>query len=31
VSFAEGIATTARWYAERRDWWEPLKSRVVSA
>ncbi|MDN5860919.1 MAG: dTDP-glucose 4,6-dehydratase [Pseudonocardia sp.] len=25
VPFAEGLAATVRWYAERRDWWEPLK------
>jgi dTDP-glucose 4,6-dehydratase len=23
--FADGLATTVRWYAEHRDWWEPLK------
>ncbi|MBB6378928.1 dTDP-glucose 4,6-dehydratase [Pseudonocardia eucalypti] len=31
VSFAEGIAATVAWYAERRDWWEPLKARVAVA
>jgi dTDP-glucose 4,6-dehydratase len=25
VPFAEGLAATVRWYAARRDWWEPLK------
>ena len=24
--FAEGLAQTVAWYAERRDWWEPIKS-----
>jgi dTDP-glucose 4,6-dehydratase len=23
--FADGLATTVRWYAGHRDWWEPLK------
>jgi dTDP-glucose 4,6-dehydratase len=26
LDLAAGIAKTARWYAERRDWWEPIKS-----
>lgn len=26
ISFREGIAATVRWYAEHREWWEPLKS-----
>ncbi|WAP60606.1 dTDP-glucose 4,6-dehydratase [Streptomyces sp. S465] len=26
VSFEEGLAATVKWYAERRDWWEPLKA-----
>ncbi|HEX2297378.1 MAG TPA: dTDP-glucose 4,6-dehydratase, partial [Pseudonocardiaceae bacterium] len=26
VDFAEGLAGTVRWYAEHRDWWEPLKA-----
>ncbi|MCE3553453.1 dTDP-glucose 4,6-dehydratase [Pseudonocardia sp. RS11V-5] len=30
VSFEEGLAETAAWYSERRDWWEPLKSGVAS-
>jgi dTDP-glucose 4,6-dehydratase len=25
VSFEEGIARTIAWYAEHRDWWEPIK------
>ena len=25
VDFATGLAATVRWYAERRDWWEPLR------
>ncbi|MGH3829056.1 MAG: dTDP-glucose 4,6-dehydratase [Pseudonocardiaceae bacterium] len=25
VDFAQGLADTVRWYAEHRDWWEPLK------
>jgi dTDP-glucose 4,6-dehydratase len=24
--FAEGLKQTVEWYAERRDWWEPIKS-----
>lgn len=24
ISFADGIAETVRWYAEHREWWEPL-------
>ncbi|MDQ0988741.1 dTDP-glucose 4,6-dehydratase [Streptomyces sp. V2I9] len=27
VSFDEGLAETVAWYGERRDWWEPLKTR----
>ncbi|MGQ0718763.1 MAG: dTDP-glucose 4,6-dehydratase [Pseudonocardiales bacterium] len=26
VEFAQGLADTVRWYAEHRDWWEPLKA-----
>ncbi|MGH3610071.1 MAG: dTDP-glucose 4,6-dehydratase, partial [Pseudonocardiaceae bacterium] len=26
VDFAQGLAETVRWYAEHRDWWEPLKA-----
>ncbi|AGP51717.1 dTDP-glucose 4,6-dehydratase [Streptomyces rapamycinicus] len=25
VSFEEGLVDTVKWYAGRRDWWEPLK------
>jgi dTDP-glucose 4,6-dehydratase len=25
VDFAEGLADTVRWYADHRNWWEPLK------
>jgi dTDP-glucose 4,6-dehydratase len=28
VEFRRGLAETVRWYAERRDWWEPLKDRA---
>jgi dTDP-glucose 4,6-dehydratase len=28
VTFEQGLALTARWYAENRDWWEPLKERA---
>ena len=27
VPFERGLAETVRWYAENRDWWEPLKAR----
>ncbi|MEU8828046.1 dTDP-glucose 4,6-dehydratase [Streptomyces sp. NPDC048636] len=27
ISFDDGLAETAKWYMERRDWWEPLKKR----
>jgi dTDP-glucose 4,6-dehydratase len=26
--FADGLAETVAWYAENRDWWEPLKARA---
>jgi dTDP-glucose 4,6-dehydratase len=26
LDLAEGVERTVRWYRERRDWWEPLKS-----
>ena len=26
VGFASGLADTVRWYAEHRDWWEPLRA-----
>jgi dTDP-glucose 4,6-dehydratase len=25
-SFADGLAATCRWYAERPEWWQPIKS-----
>ncbi len=25
IAFADGLAATVAWYAENRDWWEPLK------
>ncbi|CAN5820864.1 dTDP-glucose 4,6-dehydratase [soil metagenome] len=28
VDFEQGLAETVRWYAEHRDWWEPLKERA---
>jgi dTDP-glucose 4,6-dehydratase len=28
IAFDEGIATTVRWYAEHRAWWEPLRDRA---
>ena len=28
IGFDEGLADTVRWYAEHRDWWEPLKARL---
>lgn len=28
IDFAEGLRATARWYAENRAWWEPLKMRA---
>ncbi|MFC5181891.1 dTDP-glucose 4,6-dehydratase [Actinomadura harenae] len=31
VTFEDGLAETVRWYAERRDWWEPLKKRIGEA
>ena len=27
VSFPDGLAATVSWYADRRDWWEPLRAR----
>jgi dTDP-glucose 4,6-dehydratase len=27
LSFTDGLADTVRWYADHRDWWEPLKAR----
>jgi dTDP-glucose 4,6-dehydratase len=31
VDFAEGLADTVRWYANHRDWWEPLKAHKPTA
>ncbi len=31
VTFEQGLALTVRWYAENRDWWEPLKERAELA
>ncbi|MFG3106252.1 dTDP-glucose 4,6-dehydratase [Streptomyces tendae] len=28
TGFDEGLAATVRWYAEHRDWWEPLRKPV---
>jgi len=28
IGWDEGIAQTVRWYAENRDWWEPLRHRA---
>ena len=25
TAFADGLRATVAWYAENRDWWEPLK------
>jgi len=27
ISFADGLAETVHWYAQHREWWEPLKNR----
>lgn len=27
IGFEDGLAETVRWYAENRDWWEPLRER----
>src|SRR5215211_6766989 len=31
IPFEQGLEETVRWYAERRDWWEPLKERAPVA
>lgn len=31
VVFEDGLAETVHWYAEHRDWWEPLKKRAGAA
>ncbi len=28
VDFSQGLPDTVRWYAENRDWWEPLRGRA---
>ena len=28
VDFAEGLASTVRWYRDNRPWWEKLKARA---
>ena len=28
IAWEDGIADTVRWYAENRDWWEPLRDRA---
>ena len=28
IGWDQGIAETVRWYAENRDWWEPLRDRA---
>ncbi len=28
IDFEQGLADTVTWYAENRDWWEPLKQRA---
>ncbi len=30
MGFEDGLAATVRWYAENRDWWEPLKSAATA-
>jgi dTDP-glucose 4,6-dehydratase len=31
IGFDDGLAATVRWYAEHRQWWEPLRDRVPVA
>ena len=31
IAFSDGLAGTVRWYAEHRDWWQPLKQRAALA
>ncbi|WP_236573896.1 dTDP-glucose 4,6-dehydratase [Streptomyces sp. GS7] len=31
VRFEEGLADTVRWYADHRDWWEPLRTNARRA
>jgi dTDP-glucose 4,6-dehydratase len=28
IGFGDGLGDTVRWYADHRDWWEPLKERA---
>ena len=28
IDFERGLSETVDWYAEHRDWWEPLKERA---
>src|SRR5205085_4691869 len=28
IAFDEGLDETVRWYADHRDWWEPLRARA---
>ena len=30
MGFEDGLAVTVRWYAENRDWWEPLKGAAAA-
>ncbi len=30
VPFADGLRSTVRWYAEHRDWWQPLRPGLAS-
>jgi dTDP-glucose 4,6-dehydratase len=31
IAFADGLAESVRWYAEHREWWEPLRGRAPVA
>jgi nucleoside-diphosphate-sugar epimerase len=31
VAFADGLVETVRWYADNREWWEPLRGRAPVA
>jgi dTDP-glucose 4,6-dehydratase len=28
ISFEDGLRATVEWYADNRDWWEPLRDRA---
>jgi dTDP-glucose 4,6-dehydratase len=28
IGWKDGIAETVRWYADNREWWEPLRDRA---